>query len=311
MSTNAKKAVMIAAVALAAVLAAPRVLRATLGLPREAFPSDSTPARPSEAIDQTGTAVNRGKVKVAVSVLPQAYFVERVGGDRVNVSVMVPPGASPHTYEPAAGQMRDLAHTQMYVRIHVDFEEAWMPRIVAANKHMLVIDSTEGIQLSGDGDPHVWLSPKLVRIQVEHIYRGLAKVDPAGREVYERNKEAFLKEMDTLDKEIASILAPVRGGLFMVLHPAWSYFARDYGLEELPIEVEGKEPSARELAALVEKAKARRIRVVFVQPQASSRTAEVLAGQIGARISVLDPLARDWAANLRRVAKALADALAA
>ncbi|HHY32163.1 MAG TPA: zinc ABC transporter solute-binding protein [Firmicutes bacterium] len=258
-----------------------------------------------------GVAGGDAKVKVAVSILPQAYFVERIGGERVSVLVMVPPGASPHTYEPTASQMRELARAQMYVRVHVDFEEAWMPRIAAANKNMLVVDSTSGIELSSDKDPHVWLSPRLVRIQAEHIYEGLAKIDPDGRKVYERNEEAFLRELDALDEEISTILAPVRGGRFMVLHPAWGYFARDYGLEEVPIEVEGKEPSARELAALVEAAKADRVRVIFVQPQMNPRTAEVLAQQIGARVVTLDPLARDWPANLRAAARAIAEALGA
>ncbi|MGE5572568.1 MAG: metal ABC transporter solute-binding protein, Zn/Mn family [Bacillota bacterium] len=246
---------------------------------------------------------------IVVSILPQAYFVERIGGDRVAVSVMVPPGASPHTYEPTASQMRDLARAQMYVRIRVHFEEAWMPRIAAANRGMLVVDSTSGIELSGDEDPHVWLSPRLVRIQAEHICRGLAKVDPAHRDIYERNKEAFLRDLHALDAELAQTLAPVRGERFMVLHPAWGYFARDYGLEELPIEVEGKEPSAKELAALVDAARANHVKVIFVQPQMSPRPAEVLAREIGARVATVDPLAPDWAANLRAVARTLVEAI--
>ncbi|MGE5592306.1 MAG: metal ABC transporter solute-binding protein, Zn/Mn family [Betaproteobacteria bacterium] len=288
-------------VAVAGVLAAP-------GGPREESASLCLAASGGTAL--TGTA-GTGKVKVAVSILPQAYFVERIGGDRVSVLVMVPPWASPHTYEPTASQMRELARAQMYVRVHVDFEEAWMPRIAAANKNMLVVDSTSGIELSRDRDPHVWLSPRLVRIQAEHIRQGLVKIDPAGRRVYERNEQAFLRELDALDEEISTILAPVKGGRFMVLHPAWGYFARDYGLEEMPIELEGKEPSARELAALVEAAKANRVRVIFVQPQMNPRTAEVLAEQIGARVVTLDPLARDWPANLRATARAIADALGA
>ncbi len=262
-----------------------------------------------EAASGSSSGASTDRLRVVVSILPQAYFVERIGGDRVAVSVMVPPGASPHTYEPAASQMRDLARAQMYVRIRVHFEEAWMPRIAAANRGMLVVDSTSGIELSGDEDPHVWLSPRLVRIQAEQIYRGLAKVDPAHRDVYERNKEAFLRDLDALDAELAQTLAPVRGGRFMVLHPAWGYFARDYGLEELPIEVEGKEPSAKELAALVEAARANHVKVIFVQPQISPRAAEVLARQIGARVATVDPLARDWAANLRAVARTLVEAI--
>lgn len=290
--------VLVVAIVLAVMLSAPMGSRTVLGPLCEAASGNTASA-------------DAGKVRVVVSILPQAYFVERIGGDRVDVSVMVPPGASPHTYEPTASQMRDLTRARMYVRIRVHFEEAWMPRIAAANKNMLIVDSTSGIALSRDEDPHVWLSPKLVRVQAAHIYRGLVKVDPAGREVYEHNKEAFLRELDALDEELARVLAPVRGRRFMVLHPAWGYFARDYGIQELPIEVEGKEPSAKELAALVETAKANHVKVIFVQPQMSPRTAEVLARQIGARVVTVDPLARDWAANLRTVARTLAEALGA
>ncbi|MEW6227025.1 MAG: zinc ABC transporter substrate-binding protein, partial [Bacillota bacterium] len=141
------------------------------------------------------------RVRVVVSILPQAYFVERIGGSNVDVSVMVPPGASPATYEPTPSQMKDIARARMYVRIRVPFEEAWMPKIAAANREMLVIDSTGGIERIGGNDPHIWLSPRLVKIQAEHIYQGLVRADPSNKGLYARNKEEFLKELDALDRE--------------------------------------------------------------------------------------------------------------
>ncbi|NLA06537.1 MAG: zinc ABC transporter solute-binding protein, partial [Firmicutes bacterium] len=253
----------------------------------------TVPVSRCEAADSNSNGAGTDRLRVVVSILPQAYFVERIGGDRVAVSVMVPPGASPHTYEPTASQMRDLALAQMYVRIHVDSEEAWWPRITSVNRSMLVVDSTSELELSDDKDPHVWLSPRLVRIQAEQIYRGLVEIDPAYHHVYERNKETFLQDLDVLDAELSKTLASVKGGRFMVLHPSWGYFAGDYGLEELPIEVEGKEPSAKELMALVDMAKANQIKVIFAQPQMSPRAAETLARETGARVVSVDPLARD------------------
>jgi zinc transport system substrate-binding protein len=250
-----------------------------------------------------------GKIQIVVSILPQAYFVERLGGDKVAVTVMVPPGASPATYEPTASQMRNLTQARMYVRIRVPFEEAWMDKIAAANQDMLIVDSTEGIERIGGKDPHVWLSPRLVKIQVENIYGGLAQVDPANKDFYAQSKEEFLKELDALDEELAETLAGVKGEKFMVFHPAWSYFARDYGLEQIPIQIEGKEPSAAEMTDLIETAKANDIKVIFVQPQFSSEDAETIAKQIGGEVMFVDPLAKDCANNLRIAAKKFAQGL--
>jgi len=249
-----------------------------------------------------------GKIRIMVSILPQAYFVKRIGGDKVEVTVMVPPGANPATYEPTASQMKALVQAKMYVRIRVPFEYAWMDRIAAANRHMLIVDSTKGIKRIED-NPHIWLSPRLVKIQAENIYQGLAQVDPANKDFYAQNKEEFLRELDILDREIAETLTGVRGRKFMVFHPSWTYFARDYGLEQIPIEIEGKEPSAAELARLIEMAKTNGIKVIFVQPQFSSKSAEAIAQQIGGKVVSIDPLAGDWANNLRNVAQTFAQAL--
>ena len=226
---------------------------------------------------ETGEA----KIRVVVSILPQAYFVRRVGGDRVEVTVIVPPGASPATYEPSASQMRSLAQADLYIRIRVPFEDAWMGKIAAANPDMLIIDSSEGIERIGGKDPHIWLSPRLVKLQAQAIYKGLVGVDPENKAIYAQNRDQFIADLEALDVEIAEVLAQVRGKKFMVFHPVWSYFARDYGLQQIAIEVEGKEPSAAELAALIETAKTEGIKAIFVQPQFSSKTAETIARQIG------------------------------
>jgi len=263
----------------------------------------------------------RDKIKVFVSILPQAYFVERVGGDRVDISVMVGPGHSPATYEPIPKHMTELDKARLYFRIGVPFEDVWMMRISRANPRMKVIDTRRGIELrpirahyhneggqhhhdsTGMKDPHIWLSLRLVKVQAQNICNALISEDPAYRTYYENNLSAFEHDLDRLDGEIRSVFKNSRTRKFMVFHPAWGYFAHDYGLEQIPVEVEGKEPSARALADLIKVAKKEGISVVFVQSQFSTRNAEAVARAIGGRVVGIDPLARDYLKNMRKIAE--------
>lgn len=268
------------------------------------------------------------KTEVLVSIPPQTYFVERIGAELVEVTSLLPPGAFPHTFEPTAKQMKALSQADLYVRIQVEFEQAWWDKIAAANSTMYVIDSTQGVDLLEGAhhhheegaadthdheqhgrDPHVWLSPSAVKLQAEAIYQGLIHVDPDHQDIYLANKERFFTDLENLDQEIREILADLKNRTFMVFHPSWAYFARDYQLQQLSIELEGKEPSAAEMAQIMKAAQAENIRVIFVQPQTSQRSAEIIASQIGAQVKVLDPLAADWLDNLRNVAKILAVSL--
>ena len=256
------------------------------------------------------TIAPEGRINVKVSIVPQQYFVERVGGDKVNVSAMVPPGFSPATYEPRPSQIEELSATQIYVRIRVPFEEAWMERMTAANENMLIVDQSEGIEPIGGTDPHIWLSPQLVKIQTQTIYDGLVETDPGNESYYRVNLDAFLADLDELDATIRETLSGLRSRKFVVFHPAWSYFARDYGLEMIPIEIEGSEPSAAEMAALVRTAQENNIQVIFAQPEFNARSAETIAQEIGGQVLLISPLAADWLNNLQRVADVFALVLA-
>ncbi len=256
------------------------------------------------------TMPSQGRINVTVSIAPQQYFVERIGGDKVNVSVMVPPGFSPATYEPRPSQIEELGVAQIYIRIRVPFEEAWMERIAAANENMLVVDQSAGIERIGGTNPHIWLSPKLAKIQAQTIYTSLVEVDPSNESFYRANLEAFLADLDELDATIRQTLSGLQSRGFMVFHPAWSYFARDYGLEMIPIEIEGSEPSAAEMAALIGTARENNIRVIFAQPEFSTQSAETIAQEIDGRVLLISPLAPDWLDNLQRVADTFATALA-
>ena len=259
---------------------------------------------------QVKVATDRPKLRAVVTIPPLAEFVEKVGGEKVNATVMVPPGANPHTYEPTPSQLKGVGLADMYVKVGsgIEFELAWMGKIVEMNKDMLIVDSSKGIRLL-DGDPHIWLSPLNAKVQVENIYRGLAQVDPKNREYYAENRDHYLEELNSLDAYIRENLSEVSGRSFIVYHPNWGYFAREYGLEQIPIEYEGKEPSARDIASLVDMAKNLNIKVVFASPEFSAKTAEVLAKEIGGKVVFLTPLAKEYVENLRTVTEELAQGL--
>ncbi len=274
-------------------------------------------------------------LNITVSIMPQRYFVERVGGERVDVTVMVAPGASPATYEPKVAQLQALSRADAYVRIRVPFEDAWLDRFESVAPGMLIVDATRGIDRmpmvtqhrhggvgapheqgeifreGGDEhpDPHIWLSPRLAKIQAQTICDALAGLDPGYEADYRANLLGFLADIDELDAGIRAALEGLSNRKFMVFHPAWGYFARDYGLEMIPIEVGGQEPSAAELATLVSAAQAAGVRVVFAQPEFNRRGASTVAAEIGGEVLLISPLAPDWLDNLRRVARTFAEVL--
>jgi zinc transport system substrate-binding protein len=265
-------------------------------------------------------------ISVFVSIVPQKTFVEKIGGDRVHVSVLVEPGGNPHTYEPKPRQMAALSTAKIFFAIGVTFEEAWLNRIAGLNKGMRIVHTEEGIERRrmvdhretekspnhdhASGDPHIWLSPPLVMLQARNIFQALTEVDPAGRDHYERNYKGFIDEIVDLDAELMNTFAQSGGTrIFMTFHPSWGYFAAAYGLKQVAMESEGKEPKPRELRDLIEFARKRDISVIFVQPQYSMKSAEAIAREIGAQVAVADPLAEDWAQNLRAVAHQFKKAL--
>jgi zinc transport system substrate-binding protein len=263
-------------------------------------------------------AESTGKTVVAVSILPQAGFVEAVGGDKVEVVVMVPPGASPHTYEVTPDQMTQLSKAKMYAKVGspVEFELVWMDKLIAQNESMLVIDCSKGIDLiksqdtDGQGlDPHIWLSVKNAKIMVRNICDGLVQVDTANKSYYEENWADYLEKLTGLDSELAADLAGVKNRSFIVFHPAFGYFARDYDLTQIGVEQEGKEPDADYIIRLIKEAKEQDIHVVFVSPQYSTKSAESIAREIDGQVVIIDPLAKDFINNMRAIESAMKQAM--
>lgn len=267
------------------------------------------------------------KLAVFVSIAPQKYFVQQIGRERVDVQVMVQPGASPATYEPKPRQMAALSKTHIYFAIGVPFEKNWLKKIAAANPNMRVVHTDDGIQkipmsahrhrseqyqekdLHGEPDPHIWLSPTLVMIQARTIRDALQESDPDHRSGYDTNYKAFVSSLADLDAELRNTFAGRQGLQFIVFHPSWGYFAHAYGLKQVAVEIEGKDPKPAQLKVLIEHAKENDIKIIFVQPQFSSKSAKLVAKEIGGQVAVADPLAQDWAGNLREVARKFKRAL--
>ena len=290
-----------------------------------------------ETTEISSATATEEKLDITVSILPQKYFVERIGGDTVEVNVMVEPGASPATYEPKPEQMKALSDAEAYLRIGVPFEKSWMSRIESANQQMKLVDLTQGIDRremshhhhhegeahnhdhhhgkeehdhdhheeekeTANLDPHIWLSPELVKKQAETIYTALVELNPEKETYYQENLTEFISDLENLDQNIEETLTDLEQRTFMVFHPSWGYFAEEYNLEMIPIEVGGTEPSAAELSQFIKEAKAEEISVIFVQPQFGVRSAEAIAKSVNAEVLEIDPLAENWLENMQSVA---------
>lgn len=280
------------------------------------------------------SSANDGKIIIVASVLPQKEFIDRVGGDKVQTIIMVPPGADPHTYEPRASQLQQVSRAQMFVQVGsgIEFEMVYMGKIKSLNPSMTIINDSKGINFipstekeeehshevegnesdsheapDSESDPHVWVSPKNAQIMVENIYNGLVIVDPENKEYYFINKENYLKELRQLDKNITNEVLDKKGEKILVYHPSWGYFCRDYGFTQIAIENEGKDPTPQGMANLIYQAKKENIKVIFVSPQYSTRSAEVIAEEIGAKIVFIDELSPNYVSNMKKVADAFSD----
>lgn len=272
---------------------------------------------------------SQDKIPVSVSIPPLKYMLKQVAGERVQVSVMVPAGANPATYEPKTRQMTGLSDTEIYFAIGVPFESSWLKKFSKVNKEMRIVrldrevkkrtlatDYEDKADLDQEGsemnrDPHVWLSPALMRIMSSKVMRVLSGMDPGNKALYQKNYLEFSREINQLDKRILDVFSGTgeRRDCFMSLHPAWGYLARDYGLKQIPIELEGKAPGPREMKKVMGVAKDKGIDTIFVQPQFSGKEARTIAKSINAQVVDLDPLAYDWSDNLLEMAKKISKAL--
>ena len=266
------------------------------------------------------------KINAVVSIVPQKTFAEKIGGDKVNVSVMVLPGHSPHSYEPKPSQMKDIAKAQVYFKIGIEFEKAWLPKFQSVNKTMKMVDSSEGIKRiplaehshgeddhhnhdEEDGlDPHVWLSPENAEVIAKNIYDTFVEMDSKNKDYYESNYQSVLKEIAQTDKQVNDILLKTDDmAKFIVFHPSWGYFAKQYRLTQVALESGGKKPKAKHIQEIIESTKRAYYQVIVTAPEFSDKSAKVIAAQSGLKVVKISPLASNWSQNLIKLAKAIAN----
>lgn len=266
------------------------------------------------------------RLRVTVTIPPQAWLVRQVGGDRVDVRSLVGPGDSPATFSPSDAQITGLTRSAVFFRIGVPAENAPWFRAVERLGRPGIVDLRKGVALrrmedhhhgghhhgghrhEGGFDPHIWLSPERLRIMAGTVARTLTEIDPGGREVYAQNLEVLVALLWELEDDVRGLLAPCEAKSFFVFHPTWGYFADDFGLTQVSIEREGKEPSESELAELTRLARAQGVRTIFVQPQFQGRSTRMLAQALGAEIKSMDPLSVDLASCLKQVAEEIRNA---
>ena len=289
-------------------------------------------------------------VNAVVSILPQQTFVKAVGGDKVNISLMVKPGNSPHSYEPKASQMRDISKADVYFSIGVEFEEAWLPRFSDQNKKMKIVNIADGIKKMAmsehdhgehedekhddhdehedekhddhdehadekhdehedeSKDPHIWTSTTNVKAIAKNILNALVKLDNENANYYKSNYEKFISHIEQTDKNIKNILSDIpKDSKFMVFHPAWGYFAQQYGLTQLAIEAGGKNPKPKHIAYLIEEAKEENVKAIFTAPEFSDNIAKQIANEVGVSVIKVSPLNPKWSQNLEKLARAIAN----
>jgi len=260
---------------------------------------------------------------IVVSIAPQKWLVDHLGGEVVHSEVLVPAGQDPHTFEPKPRQIAHLAKARLYFTIGLPFEERLREKIEDAGMPVRFVDSAAGItkipfaehehedgtEHGNDDDPHVWLSPAGLMVMAQNIAQGLTAADPANAHLYASNLARVRQELTALHEQIAARLKPFAGTAFYVFHPSFSYFAHDYDLRQEAVEIEGKSPSPKQLQHLIAAARKDGARVVFSQPEFDPKSAEAVAQAIGGRVVPLDPLAYDVAANLKLIAASIADAL--
>ncbi len=282
-------------------------------------------------------------VKVGTSILPYAGLAERIGGDKVEVRVLAGVGADPHTYSPAPKQVVELSESDCYFACGMPFEESLLEKLRSLKNGPRVVVLSEGVTLApfaeddhhghdhaehaheeeaehkhedhddhahhdhdhGDHDPHIWLAPLLLEVQAQNIAKTLIDLDPDNADYYRANLKGLVSDLYDLDFELADQLAPLRGSTLYVFHAAFGYFASAYGLEQKAVQIGGKEPTPKQLVNLVEQARKDKVKVIFVQPQFSQRSAKRIADEIGAAVVPIDPLAKDVLANLREIGKAV------
>lgn len=266
-----------------------------------------------------------GTRTISVTIEPQRYFAEKIAGDLFHINCVTPAGQSPETYDPTPQQMVQISQSQAYFRIgEIGFEQAWMKNLQSQNPDMVVFDLSEGMELikneeeaheegeahhhhhHGSVDPHIWTSISGARVIAQNTCLAFIKLDPENQKVYRAGYQRMIEEIDSTEAEMKQLLQPLAGTAFIIYHPALTYFAREFGLKQLCIELDGKEPSPAQLKQLLETATQSGAKVVFVQQEFDQKNAELIAKETGCRLVTINPLSYNWQDEMIRLATILA-----
>lgn len=264
--------------------------------------------------------VGIAKPIISVSIPPQAYFLSKIAGDTLSINTLIPQGSDPHTFEFKPSTLSKLQKSELYLTIGLEFEEIWIPKIKDNLTKTKILSITQGIEYlesaehhhhdhhphDEEKDPHIWLSPKNAKVLASNIASILIAHYPQNKAIYEKNLKVFLEKISSLDTQIQNTLSSLKVREFIVYHPSWAYFAKDYNLTQIAIEIEGKEPKARELKRLIQTAKQHNIKVIFAQNGFSVTTANQIAQACGAHTFITNPLAYEWESELLKIANELA-----
>jgi zinc transport system substrate-binding protein len=260
-----------------------------------------------------------GDAIVSASILPLEYFIDRLTGGNLDVNVMVPPGSSHATYSPTTAQFKKLSDSGIYFRIgHLGYEQAWIGRLQEINPDMRVVNLSEGLELirgeeidhgdhvhEGGIDPHIWMSPAVMLNMLPTIKNAIIEVYPSMAEEVSMNYEALYNDIARLDAEMKVLTASLTHRRFMIFHPALSYMARDYGLEQIAVERGGKEPSPAMLSHIIREARQHEIPVIFIQQEFDLRSAQLISQETEAALVQINPLDYEWQQSMEELMQVL------
>lgn len=244
--------------------------------------------------------------KITVSIEPLRYFTEQIAGDRFDVVTMVPNGSSPEYYEPTAQQMADLSESILYIKVgNLGFERTWMSRLIANAPHTAVVNSSERVVADENSDPHIWMSTRNAVVIAHNIYNALKRVNAADSLYFRHRLDSLCDVINATDRYIRQTVKRTPGKAFVIYHPALTCFAADYGMRQIAVEANGKEPSAADVQRIITEARDKGVRTMLVQQEFSNRNVDVIADAIGADRVEINPLGYDWNKEMRHVADAL------
>ncbi|HPG31279.1 MAG TPA: zinc ABC transporter substrate-binding protein [bacterium] len=282
------------------------------------------------------------KIKIYSTIQPLVFFIESVAGDKAEVKSMLRPGDNPHTYEPLPSQLMDLSKTDLYIKLGsgIEFENIWMGKIIKINRKMKIINACDSVKLlksgelhshhdhgshnkdhhsneehnhkdeTGDGgetffDPHTWLSvSNAIRI-VENVKNALCEYDSTNKKFYRTNAQKLIGRLKLLKSEIENNLKNLQNRNFLIFHPSFGYFADEFNLIQIPVELEGKEPGSEQLKKIIDTARKEKIKIIFASPAFNTESAELISKEIDGKVILIDPLAKDYIKNLKSISETL------